>query len=75
MKEVEKLVNERVNEYIQNNLGQLLQATKEIERTSYRAVPPPPHQGETSEEEVVVVDVLPLIRLMRLGRHNLKEKC
>ena len=61
MEEVDKLVNERVNEYIQNNLGQLLQAAKEIERPSYRAVPPPPHQGLVTEEEVIVVDGPPLI--------------
>ena len=56
MEEVDKLVNEKVNEYIQNNLGQLLQAIKETERPSYRALPPRSHQGEVTEEDVVVVD-------------------
>ena len=60
MEEVNKLVNERVNEYIQNNLGQLLQVAKEIERPSYRAVPPLPHQGEVTKEEVIMVDGSPL---------------
>ena len=60
MEEVDKLVNERVNEYIQNNLGQLLQDAKETERPSYKAMPPPPHQGETNKEEDVVVDGPPL---------------
>ena len=49
MEEVDKLVNERVNEYIHNNQGQLLQAANETERPTYRAVPPPPHQGEVTE--------------------------
>ena len=48
-----------MNEYIKNNLGQLLQAAKEIKRPSYRAVPPPPNHGEFTEEEVVIVDSAP----------------
>ena len=60
MEEVDKLVNEKVNEYLQNNLGQLLQATKEIKRPSYGAGPSPPYQGETSEVEVFMVISPPL---------------
>ena len=56
MEEVDKLVNERVNEYIHNNLGQLLQAGKEIEKPTYRPVPPPPQQGQAREEKVIIVD-------------------
>ena len=62
MEEVDKLVNERVNEYIQNYLGQLLQAAKETKRPSYRVVPPPPHQGEVTKMEVIMVDGPPLIK-------------
>ena len=62
MEEVDKLVNERVNEYIQNNQGQLLQAAKEIERPSYMGAPPLPYQGDVIKEEVVVVDGLPLTK-------------
>ena len=42
MEEFDKLVNKKVNEYIQNNMGQVLQAVKETERPSYRAMPPSP---------------------------------
>ena len=67
MDDVDMLVNERIIEYIQNNLGQLLQAVKETGnqtlRPSYRVVPPPTQRemNPNDEEDVVVDDGPPLI--------------